>query len=670
MTLKNQIILLVCAPLMALSLCMSVYNFSSTRGFSTTHAEASLKYLSSHMASEVDIRLEQIGQIGAALAARIDRERAELDTETKIYSVLEYAFSNNASIYGGSLSFEDYAFDSGRRLYAPYLYRDDSGRFVKSFIGYDYTAASDPRAEWFTTPERTGASGWTMPYYDEGAGDIYMCTYSHPITRGGKFDGVATIDIGIDWLHRFVADMPADMAEHGYSLIVGRDGVLVAHADGSLIERGVRLFDPDGLPEAPEERAEWEKLRAEMQAGRSGLLRLRHRWANDGAWMLASFSPVKTTGWYVITVAVHEKLMAAAYRHIFVQGLMLVLLATLFVVLGLVMSMHLINPLRAAADFASSIKSGNYGRMDEPKQYEAAVLVRSLNDMAATLAEREREAAANMTAMRRIFERIGTVAAELNLVAREVNDSSQALSIGAEQQGVVFDELTRAASMIHGKADGNVEQVNKADVLVQVAREDMERGNSEMLDMTHALDDIDKSAERIGMVMKAIDSIAFQTNLLALNAAIEAARAGWHGKGFSVVAGEVRLLARRSAASATETGVMLEQAKDNTRRGVEIGEKTASALQSIGETLRALTASMHEIKQSSDDQLATLSEIVTGLRQVRSVSDENANRATQNARMSEKLRDSAEALLDLMQQYEKTGTRSRAALPPPRNRPE
>lgn len=654
MTLRTQIIILVCVPLLVLSLCIGVYSFFSTRAFSMTAAETTLESLSTHMASEVNIRLDQIAQIGDALAKRIEGDWSALDTEGRIYSALEDSFNNNAAIYGGSLSFEPHAFDREKRLYAPYLYRDGSGRFVRSTITYDYTDPNDSRSEWYTAPRQTGRSGWSMPYFDEGAGNIHMCTYSHPVARDGKLAGVATLDVGIDWLHRFVADLPGQIADYGYCLIVNSDGTYVAHADNSMVENAAQLFDEANVSPSLADKAIWDKLRAEMQSGRNGMLRIRSPKANNGKWILLSYSPIEATGWYVLTVINDGKIMEPVYRHMMVQGLMLLLSALLFVAVGIVLSWRLIRPLVAAADFALSIKGGNYeGHMDVPKQYETAILVRALNDMADTLTDREREAVANMEDMRRVFDRIGDVAMDLNKVSREVSDSSQILSTGSEEQSSVFDELTQAVSSIHGKASNNVDHVNRVDAMIQVARENMDQGNADMAEMARALEDISRSAENIGTVMKAIDAIAFQTNLLSLNAAIEAARAGWHGKGFSVVAEEVRRLAGRSAASATETGVMLDQAKESAQRGVEVGDKTGAALKSIGETLHTLTAFMQEVKHSSDDQLATLSEIVTGLQQVRSVTIENTQRAAANARASEVLHENAESLLDLMLLYEK-----------------
>jgi methyl-accepting chemotaxis protein len=93
-----------------------------------------------------------------------------------------------------------------------------------------------------------------------------------------------------------------------------------------------------------------------------------------------------------------------------------------------------------------------------------------------------------------------------------------------------------------------------------------EEGVANMAAMSEAMNEITRSSDEIGRIIKTIDEIAFQTNILALNAAVEAARAGEQGMGFAVVADEVRSLAQRSAAAARETGAKIEAAIARTMR--------------------------------------------------------------------------------------------------------
>ncbi|MCD8352651.1 MAG: methyl-accepting chemotaxis protein [Planctomycetaceae bacterium] len=659
MSLKQQIVLIICLPLTLMSLCVGAYNYYSTRSFALENAEVMMDLLSTHITAEMDTRFRQIAQIGTALSRHFTSNRP--DNADQIYAALEYAYDSSDAIYGGALIFDEYAFSDTRRLFAPYVLRHGASGFNRTEIPYDYTNQADPKTAWFTEPKRTGLPHWSMPYFDTGAGNTLMVTYSVPFQRYGMFAGVVGIDVSIGWLQDVIANIPGSMAKYGYCSIVGPDGVFVAQEDVSAVENGVSLFDPANIPETGEGRELWDRLRDDMANNRKGKLRLHSPGMDDNEWVILTYVPMQTTGWYVLTVIMENRLMAPIYYHAAAEGGILLVATLVVAVVAVSLIRRLVRPIRSAAQFALSVRDGDYdGRMEVPNQTEAALLVQSLNDMAAELGRREREAANHLGDLRKIFSQIAVTAGELSRVSEHVNESSQELSSGAEEQGQVFDQLASATSMIFDKASDNAAYVEKANAILGNARTDTVKGNADMVEMNRAIDDISKSAEQVATIIKTIDDIAFQTNLLSLNAAIEAARAGWHGKGFSVVAEEVRRLARHSASHATESDGMLKEAVENARRGVEMGGKTAEMLEAVQKSLDTLSEYMKDVMQSSSEQFTALSEIVTGLQQVRQVASGNAERAGANAQASAELQATAESLWQLLQTYRKeTGVSSR-----------
>ncbi|MCD7897623.1 MAG: methyl-accepting chemotaxis protein, partial [Planctomycetaceae bacterium] len=624
--------------------------------------EASMDLLATHMATEIDIRFRQIAQIGNALATHVTTsDFADADA---VYAALEYAYNASDAIYGGSVIYDEYGFDPDRRLFAPYIMRDANNNFDRTLIQYDYTIREN-RTEWFTTPRETGRSNWTMPYYDEGAGNTFLATYSVPFHKNNRFAGVVGIDVATGWLDSFIARIPGAMAQYGYYTIVNKDGYYVASRNRELVETRATLFDPKNIPTSGDAVEAWRILRADLAAGKAGSLRIQSPAMDGNEWILLSYRPMETTGWYVLTVMREKLFMAPIYRHAAIQLLILVLAAMVFVVIAVAAARRLARPIRAAASFALAVRDGELGvRMDEPGQHETGILVRALNDMAHTLAVREREAAENFETLRRVFDQIATAADELADVSIQVSESSSRLSAVSEEQGTVVDSLAASAGTIHDKAKTNVTVVENAAYALREARSDALTGTTDMALMKDVLDDINQSTEQITTVLKTIDGIAFQTNLLALNAAVEAARAGQHGKGFSVVAEEVRRLAQRSASQATETGKMLAASRENASRGAEMGARTGDALDAIATALDRLTDLMEEVKTSSGDQLAALSEMVSGLSQVRTVALENADQASENARFSASLQKTAERLWDILQTYKKIHRRQNQAVRP------
>ncbi|MCC8165907.1 MAG: methyl-accepting chemotaxis protein, partial [Planctomycetes bacterium] len=511
------------------------------------------------------------------------------------------------------------------------------------------------RTEWFTTPRDTGRSNWTLPYFDEGAGNTFLSTYSVPFYKNNRFAGVVGIDVATGWLDSFIARVPGVLAQYGYCAIIDRDGHFVASQNRNLVESRATLFDPKNIPTSGEAVGAWRTLRSELAAGNPGALRIQSPAMDANEWILLSYRPLETTGWFVLTIMREKMFMAPIYRHAAIQLLILLVAAMVFVAVAIAAARRLSKPIRTAASFALAVRDGEFGvRMDEPNQYETGILVRALNDMALTLKTREREAAENFETLRRVFDQVATAADELADVSIQVSESSSRLSAVSEEQGTVVDNLAASAGTIHDKAKTNVTVVENAAHALQEARSDALAGTTDMALMNNVLGDINQSAEHITTIMKTIDGIAFQTNLLALNAAVEAARAGQHGRGFSVVAEEVRRLAQRSASSATETGKMLAVSTENATRGAEMGTRTGAALDAIATALDRLTDRMDEVKKSSGDQLAALSEMVAGLTQVRTVALENADQASENARFSATLQKTAERLWDILQTYKKS----------------
>jgi methyl-accepting chemotaxis protein len=205
-------------------------------------------------------------------------------------------------------------------------------------------------------------------------------------------------------------------------------------------------------------------------------------------------------------------------------------------------------------------------------------------------------------------------------------------------------ELTSQTNM-------NAENATQANQLAAQARLSAEKGNKEMGNMVRAMTDINESAASISKIIKAIDEIAFQTNLLALNAAVEAARAGKHGKGFTVVAEEVRNLAQRSAAAAKETAEMIEGSIKKTEVGAKIAEETSKALEEIVSGSTKVTDLIGEIASASKEQAMGIGQINQGLSQVDQVTQQVTAGAEESASASEELSSQSLQLKNMLTKF-------------------
>ncbi len=243
-----------------------------------------------------------------------------------------------------------------------------------------------------------------------------------------------------------------------------------------------------------------------------------------------------------------------------------------------------------------------------------------------------------------ILNNIATASVQVAAGAKQVSDSSIALSQGATEQASSIEELTSSLEQISAQTRINAENANQANELAEIAKQNALKGNAQMSEMQKAMEEINISSTNISKIIKVIDEIAFQTNILALNAAVEAARAGQHGKGFAVVAEEVRNLAARSANAAKETTDMIEGSIKKVESGTKIADETAQALYKIVEDVAKAASLVNNIATASNEQAIGIEQINQGIMQVSQVVQTNSATSEEGASASEELSGQAELL--------------------------
>ena len=498
----------------------------------------------------------------------------------------------------------------------------------------------DPRTRpWYKDALTAGGSTLTEPYADAGVGGLVM-TLATPVRSNGRNLGVVGGDLALDTLVKII-NAP-DFGGMGHAFLLSADGKVLVHSDPSKVDKTLGELYPRATPSLHSQYAE-----AQL----------------DGSDRILAFSPVTglpSVKWYVGISLDRDKAYSGltSFRS---SALVVTAVAVIFILVLLGMLMRvLMRPLtdmgRAMADIAEG--EGDLTlRLQVQSHDEFGALAQSFNRFVERVHGSIREVSSATQAVHEVAQRVLSASNASMLNTDEQASRTNSVAAAINQLGAAAQEIARNAADASSQASGARQDAEQGSEVVQQNIAAMRDLSGKISACCAEINALDAKTADIGQILEVIRGISEQTNLLALNAAIEAARAGEAGRGFAVVADEVRSLAHRTQSSAQEVRQMIEQLQVGAHASVE--NMTASQQQSeqsvaladrAGERLGEVTQRIGEI-DGMNQSVATATEEQTSV--IESLNMDITEINTLNQEGVENLQSTLRACSDLEQQAER-----------------
>ncbi|MFP2430179.1 methyl-accepting chemotaxis protein [Enterobacter ludwigii] len=295
------------------------------------------------------------------------------------------------------------------------------------------------------------------------------------------------------------------------------------------------------------------------------------------------------------------------------------------------MTKYLVTPINTVKKSIEEVTAGNLGvTIPEFGNNCAGRLIPGINSLSRNIATLVREIrASSQTAM---------------TLSDQLSARSAQLSVKTEQQSASLVQTAASMEQMAASTRNNADNTRLASEQANRATLQARKGGELMGQVATNMQSITECAQQMTEIISMIDGIAFQTNILALNAAVEAARAGDHGKGFSVVAEEVRNLAHRSADAAKNIKTLIEVTSNNVTQGVTVVSEAEKNMQEIVTGSGNVSQLMDDIFTSTSEQEKGISQITLALSELERVTQSNVTMAEELNGSSDVLRNQVSEL--------------------------
>ncbi|WP_460096271.1 methyl-accepting chemotaxis protein [Pseudomonas sp. S3_C01] len=593
--------------------------------------------------TEEQVALNRIAEVAEQIQGELNKVQAQQRSITQTIPLLDSDAIDKVlpglvdqygelKVFGGGIWPLPNQRAEGRNKFSTFWHRDASGKLAVNTFWNSDAAPNYYEQPWhkggMATPP--GKCAWAAAYKDDASAEP-RTNCAMAIQKNGVPYGVSTIDVTLGFFNDLVARKEADLGAE----------MLIVEGDGKIISNSSRISGPIVLKNISE-LAATSPFAAQVKAGlakRDQPLQ-RVEFDNKGEASTFFMRPIEGSPWFLATALPTRLITAQRDDVLNTLSLLQIPMVILLVLIQLYAIRQLTNRMKVLKGNIDALSTGD-------ADLTRRITIRAEDELGAIGHSVNRFIAYLQSMIGEVTQATGAMASSLGDLQRTSAHTSEILMRHASETDQTVTAITQMSSTAESVAQNAAEtaaftqraneHADRSRVVVGEASNSVVALIDEVASATRKVESMQQDAQRITEILGVIGAIAGQTNLLALNAAIEAARAGEQGRGFAVVADEVRALAARTQASTSEINEMLARLTQGVSSSVAAMENTQASCQSAADATSRVNSGLDEMAGSVSQINSLSTQIATAAEQQSAVTEEINRSMVQIRHMVEEL---------------------------------